>query len=331
MIGPLIGEHRRLSLAAHGWFGAHRWWLMRRTSQIAVMALFMLGPWAGIWLARGNFASSEILGVLRLTDPYILLQSGVAGMQLAAPALIGAAIVLLFYVIVGGRAYCGWVCPVNVVTDTAHWLREKTGLTRDRKLDRRSRLQILAGTLVASALTGTIAWEFVNPVTMMQRGLISGVGIGWGVVLAVFLLDLFVSRRAWCSHLCPVGAFYGVLGKAGLLRVSARDRDACTDCGACFNICPEPHVIVPALKGRGSPVILSGDCLNCGACIDSCPVDVFAFGLRSAPARETRADGAASPACASRRARGDGAAAVRRRPSAADAGGAENGAVTAAE
>src|SRR5690606_10603961 len=72
MIGPLIGEHRRLSMEAHGWLGAHKWLLLRRTSQIAVMALFMLGPIAGIWLARGNFASSEILGALRLTDPYIL-------------------------------------------------------------------------------------------------------------------------------------------------------------------------------------------------------------------------------------------------------------------
>src|SRR5690606_14331239 len=120
---------------------------------------------------------------------------------------------------------------------------------RDRKLDRRSRLVILAGTLFASALTGAVGWEFVNPVSLLQRALISGIGFGWSIILAVFLLDLFVSRRAWCSHLCPVGAFYGLIGRGALVRVSATRRSACTDCGACFNICPEPHVIVPALKG----------------------------------------------------------------------------------
>ena len=294
MIGPLILDARRQSLQARGWLRTHKWWLLRRTSQIAVMALFMLGPIAGLWLANGNFASSDIFGAIRLTDPYILLQSAFGGWTITLPALIGAGLVVLFYVLVGGRVYCSWVCPVNVVTDSAHWLREKTGLSRDRKLDRRTRLVILAGTLLASALTGTIAWEFVNPVSMMQRGLISGIGLGWGIVLAVFLLDLFVARRAWCSHLCPVGGFYGLVGKASLTRVSAANRSACTDCMACFKICPEPHVIAPALKGAGSPLILSGDCINCGACIDSCPVDVFRMTLRT-PAANRPPEQAADP------------------------------------
>lgn len=279
MIGPLIGDERRSSLAARGWLRTHKWWLLRRSSQIGAMALFMAGPWAGIWLVRGNFAASDLAGVVPLADPHIALQSFLAGWRLAPPAIIGAALIVIFYGLVGGRAYCGWICPVNIVTDTAHWLREKTGLTRDRKLDRRARLVMLAATLLASALTGTIAWEFVNPVGLMQRGLISGIGLGWGIVLAVFLLDLLIARRAWCSHLCPVGAFYGQIGRWSLLRVSAVRRDACTDCGACFRICPEPHIIAAPLRGKGEPVVRSGDCLHCGACIDACPVDVFAMTL----------------------------------------------------
>ena len=278
-----ISDSRRLRVNAHGVLRAHKWWLLRRISQIAVMALFMLGPWAGIWLARGNFASSEIGGVVPLSDPYILLQGIAGGAAVTGSVAIGALIVTAIYLVVGGRVYCGWVCPVNVITDTAHWLREKTGLTRDRKLDRRTRMIMLGATFLASAATGTIAWEFVNPVSLTQRGLISGIGLGWGIVLAVFLLDLFVSRRAWCGHICPVGAFYGLIGRASLVRVSAARRDACTDCGACYQVCPEPHVIPPGLKGKGTPLILSGDCYNCGGCIDVCPVDVFNFSTRLTP------------------------------------------------
>lgn len=283
ILGWLISDNRKLGVEAHGVLRAHKWWLLRRMTQIGLLTLFTLGPAYGIWLVRGNFASSEILGVLPLSDPYIMLQGIAGGIWPAVTVLIGAALIVLLYLIVGGRAYCGWVCPVNIVTDTAYWIREKTGLTRDRKLDKRTRLYILAGTFLASVVTGTIAWEFVNPVTLLQRAFISGIGLGWGIILAVFLLDLFVSRRAWCSHLCPVGAFYGLLGRGAVVRVSARHRDACTDCGACFNICPEPHVIVPALKGKGSPVIISGDCQNCGNCIDSCPVDVFRMTTRFTP------------------------------------------------
>lgn len=281
MIGRLVSENRRLSVQVRGLLRSHKWWLLRRSSQVLVLGLFMLGPWLGIWIARGNFGASRIGDMLTLADPYVLLQGIAGGTSPAMPVAIGAATVALAYLVLGGRAYCGWVCPVNVVTDTAFWLREKTGLTRDRKLDRRARLAILAGTLLASAVTGTVAWEFVNPVSLLQRALIGGIGLGWAIIAAVFLLDLFVSRRAWCSHLCPVGAFYGVIGRGSVVRVSAARRDACTDCGACFNICPEPHVIVPALKGQGSPLILSGDCQNCGGCIDACPVSVFRMSSRA--------------------------------------------------
>lgn len=294
MNGWWISDSRRLGVQAHGLLRAHKWWLLRRISQASVLALFMLGPIAGIWIARGNFAASEIGGLFMLGDPYMVVQSLFGGNFPAMPVLTGALIILALYLVVGGRVYCGWVCPVNVVTDFAYWLREKTGLTRDRKLDRRTRLAIMGATLAASFVTGTIAWEFVNPVSLLQRAFISGIGFGWTIILAVFLLDLFVSRRAWCSHLCPVGAFYGQIGRGSVIRVSARNRDACTDCGACFNVCPEPHVIAPALKGKASPVILSGDCQNCGGCIDACPVDVFRASFRWDKATPTKVAGLSS-------------------------------------
>lgn len=280
LLAHITAPARSYAATRRGWLFAHRIWLARRISQTLVLAIFLTGPWLGVWIARGNFASSEILGVLPLADPFIFTQSIAALHKPILVAVIGVLTILAFYLLVGGRAYCSWVCPVNVVTDTAYWLREKLGLTRDRKLDRRTRLWIMAGAILASFATGTIAWEFLNPVSLLQRGIIFGIGAGWGVIAAVFMLDLFVTRRGWCSHLCPVGAFYGLIGQSSLVRVSAINRTACTDCGACFKACPEPHVITPALKGTGTHLILSGDCTNCGACIDSCYVDVFEYGSR---------------------------------------------------
>ncbi|UGB27283.1 quinol dehydrogenase ferredoxin subunit NapH [Methylorubrum sp. B1-46] len=277
----LTAEARREGVAAKGWVRAHKWWILRRLTQLTALGVFMAGPLAGIWLVRGNFASSEILGLLPLSDPFIAVQSLAAGAVPARVALLGALLITLFYIVVGGRAYCGWICPVNIVTDTAYWLREKLGITRDRKLDRRTRLWVLGGALLASLLSGTVAWEFVNPVSLLQRGLIFGLGAGWTIIAAVFLLDLLITRRGWCGHLCPVGAFYGIMGKASVVRVAASRREACTDCGACFQICTEPHVITPALKGRGTMSILNQDCLNCGSCIDACPVDVFEISVRT--------------------------------------------------
>jgi ferredoxin-type protein NapH len=99
----------------------------------------------------------------------------------------------------------------------------------------------------------------------------------------VFLLDLFVTSRGWCAHVCPMGAFYSVLGSRSVLRVSATKRAACNDCMDCYKVCPEPQVIPAALKGEEKgigPVILSANCTNCGRCIDVCSKDVFKFGTR---------------------------------------------------
>lgn len=271
------------AVQAKGWLAAHKWLLLRRAAQLFFLGLFLVGPLTGFWLVKGTLASSLTLGVLPLTDPFIALQSLLARHPLESTALIGVAIVLAGYLLVGGRAYCAWVCPLNVVTDTAHWLRTKLHLREGVASSRSMRRWGFFGALAASVLTGTLAWELVNPVTITHRALVFGAGAGWAVVVAIFVFDLAISRRGWCSHLCPVGYFYGLVGKLSLTRVSAPRRQACDNCMDCYAVCPEAHVITPALKGKAKgsgPVILAGDCTNCGRCIDVCPQDVFAFATR---------------------------------------------------
>ena len=269
--------------AERGWLSAHKWLLARRFSQLSILALFLLGPWFGLWIVKGNLNSSLTLDVLPLTDPYVLLQSLVAGHAVELTALTGALIVLGFYLLLGGRVFCAWVCPVNMVTDAAHWCRERLGLVGAARLSRHARYWLLGATLLLAALTGSVVWELVNPVSMFHRGVIFGLGLGWLVLLAVFLLDLLVSRRAWCGHLCPMGAFYSLLALPSPLRVRADKRAQCDDCMDCFAVCPEPQVIRPALKGGDKgigPVITGINCTNCGRCIDVCARDVFRFGSR---------------------------------------------------
>ena len=268
-----------------GWFGAHRFLILRRVSQVAILGLFLAGPWLGIWIVEGNLASSLTLGILPLSDPLVLLQVFASGHVPESAALIGALIVLIFYLLVGGRVYCSWVCPINIVTDLAEWLRRRLHIKGGATFSDKTRYWLLGAILLVAAVTGSVAWELVNPVSMVYRGLVFGMGLAWGVVAAVFLLDLLVGRRAWCGHLCPVGAFYGLLGVGAVVRVAAVRREACDDCMDCFAACPEHRVIKPALKGvdKGvGPVILSGHCTNCGRCIDVCGRDVFAFSTRYA-------------------------------------------------
>ena len=265
-----------------GWLQAQKWLLLRRISQLGLLGLFLLGPLAGIWLVKGSFSASETLKFLPLTDPLIILQSFLAGHTIAVKALIGALVVFVFYAMIGGRVYCSWACPVNMITDAAAWLNQRLDLKRSLSISRFTRYWLLGMILFMASITGTIIWEWLNPVTIFQRGLLFGMGFGWIMVGAILFLDTFMVKRGWCGHLCPVGAFYSLLGFVSFLRVKAAQREQCTDCMDCFTVCPEPQVIRPALKGdeHSSPVILSNNCINCGRCIDTCPHNVFQFSKR---------------------------------------------------
>ena len=266
-----------------GWWLAHKWLILRRIVQLAILALFLAGPLLGVWIVKGNMASSLTLDILPLSDPYVMLQGLMAGYFPTTEGLIGVAIVLVFYMLVGGRVYCSWVCPVNIVTDASAWVRRKLGIKVSSQFSRSSRYWLLGLTLILPPITGAIIWELFNPVSLMFRGIIFGMGWAWMVILAIFLFDIFVSQRGWCGHLCPVGAFYSLLGQKSIVRVSAQNRDQCDDCNDCYVVCPEPKVLRPALKGADKgigPLIDEGNCTNCGRCIDVCDEDVFNFSSR---------------------------------------------------
>ena len=55
-----------------------------------------------------------------------------------------------FYALVGGRVFCSWVCPLNVVTDTAAWLRRRLRIATGRAPRRSLRGWLAAAVLAAS-------------------------------------------------------------------------------------------------------------------------------------------------------------------------------------
>ncbi len=273
------------AIETKGWWHAWKWLVLRRLSQISILLLFMLGPWTGIWIIKGNLSSSLFLDTIPMTDLMVFSQVLAAGFtSVATEAIAGAGIVLIFYLLVGGRVFCSWVCPVNIITDAAFWLRRKLGIKSGGRTSRQTRYWLLGMVLLLAFITNSLAYELVNPVSMLHRGLFYGMGFGWAVILAVFLFDLLVAKRGWCSHVCPVGALYSLVGKLSPVKVRADARNRCDDCGECFIVCPEAHILPPVLKGvktGSAPIVLSSECTNCGRCIDICAENVFHFGLRS--------------------------------------------------
>ena len=122
-----------------GWWHANRFLLLRRLSQFSILAMFLSGPLFNVWILKGNYSGSLLLDTVPLTDPLITLESLASGFLPSLTSLIGVVIVIAFYAIVGSKVFCGWCCPLNVVTDSAAWLRRKLGWRQTLKLSRNLR------------------------------------------------------------------------------------------------------------------------------------------------------------------------------------------------
>lgn len=257
----------------------NRYLISRRVVQIGFLILFFGSNYYGWKVLMGNYSSAYVFESFNLADPYAVLQILATGFLLQIDVLLGAVIVLLFYGIFAGRSFCSWVCPMNIVTDFAHWIRRKTGMNKvDDKIPvtRNIRYWFMGLGIVLSALTGIAAFEFISPISMLHRGIIFGMGFGLAAVVAIFLFDLFVIKNGWCGFLCPLGGFYSIIGKYSLIRVNHK-KENCTECNQCFLVCPEKQVLSIINKQSGS--IKYGACTNCARCVEVCEDNALKFGF----------------------------------------------------
>jgi len=255
----------------------NRYLVARRVSQIAVLFLFFSGNAYGWKILRGNLSSAKVFDLVPLSDPFAVLQSFSAGAAIAGDVLLGAFIITVMYATAGGRIFCSWVCPLNMVTDLADKMR---GLLKPASsshawiMSRNVRYWILTVSIFLSIILGVGAFEWISPIGALHRGIIYGIGAGWAFVLVVFLFDLFAVKHGFCGHLCPLGGFYSLIGRFGFLRISY-EHDKCTLCQKCVDICPESQVL--HMVGKESGPVLSGECINCGRCVEVCDVNAVRF------------------------------------------------------
>jgi len=79
-------------------------------------------------------------------------------------------------------------------------------------------------------------------------------------ILALFLVWMVFSVRAFCRTACPLGAFYGLFNKVSALRMVWVE-ESCTHCGKCLRDCP---MGLDIRKDANHP-----DCIRCLKCSSS--------------------------------------------------------------
>lgn len=258
----------------------YRFLIARRITQVTIMFLYLSANVWGWKILMGNLSSSKLFESIPLSDPFATLQIIFAGGIFAIDLIVGAIIITFFYAIVGGRGFCAFVCPLNMVTDLANYLRRKFDFDKVGHkvwLDRRVRYIVIILTLALSTIFGIGAFEVISPIGVLHRGIIFGFGFGFALIIAIFLFDFLVAKHGWCGYICPLGGFYSLISNYSLFRVKY-DKEKCTECMNCKNICPEKEVLHMVTKEGG--YVTMGECILCGRCIEVCNDDALNFSIR---------------------------------------------------
>jgi polyferredoxin len=113
--------------------------------------------------------------------------------------------------------------------------------------------------------------DFVRPALLPAEPLIYTDSLLFGLIfLGIIALNL-ISERFWCRYLCPLGAFYGLIAKIGIIR--RRVNTSCIHCKLCEDACPTGTI--QRKKDCSSD---PSECIVCLKCMDSCPCATSDFG-----------------------------------------------------
>ncbi|MBR2257498.1 MAG: 4Fe-4S dicluster domain-containing protein [Blautia sp.] len=253
---------------------------------IVMLASFILLIWGGRIL--GSTFSSFRLPILAC--PYNMDQGAGAGCYLFSHVeelfasdvkeilwFAGSFAVCAFLF---GRLLCGFVCPLGFVQDVMHELRQQfhtEGVALNEKLYASLRFikWIMLLLFLGIGLIGGNFCDFCPAITLSPAlaGFKTSVYFS-GFMMTAVLVSGFFKRRCFCN-ICPMGYLLGLPHKISLVRLK-KDAIACTECGACYEVCPMGiKSIFTIREGKNEQAIdvTTADCILCGACIRCCPED----------------------------------------------------------
>ncbi len=256
---------------------------------IGIHLLFFLSFFIDLQMLEGTLSGSRFLG-FHMIDPYMTIEMFLATHHMPINIIIGTTTIIIVYLLVGGRSYCAWVCPYGILSEVGEKLHNTLvtkKIIKERKFDHRVRYIFWAIFLILSATSGYLVFETINVVGILSRMIVYGWSLAFLWVVVVFLFEVFYSRRAWCTYICPIGTTYGFIGKVSALRIEWNDN--CDHCMVCHDVCFENQVLeITKAKydkqreeeGITREYITGADCTLCGRCIDVCHEDALNFDFR---------------------------------------------------
>ena len=248
---------------------------IRQIVQYSLLAIFLVFIAASAVKWPFNFVN-----LFSRLDPLQAITAMVASRQvipLYLPAILTIVATLLL-----GRVWCGWICPLGAILE----LFGHKGRRNVPQGLRQVKYWVL-GVILVMAAGGSLALMFLDPITILVRGLANTISplIEWpfrgftqialvGIVsflpLAIVLGLNAIEKRFWCRYLCPLGALVGLGSKIAWINRRV-DKFSCVDCGDCAKVCGMGAI--NAKDASHDPA----ECVMCLDCATVCPKAAISF------------------------------------------------------
>jgi ferredoxin-type protein NapH len=186
-----------------------------------------------------------------------------------------------------GRGFCSWGCFYGGWDDGFSRIRKKPLIKKMNEIWKWMPFAVLLMVSLTAALTlvptycdwicpfkAVTEFEKVTSVeTVTKAGIFVSLFAGLVVVLPVM-----TRKRTQCSFLCPLGAINTVSNKITPFTIKV-DKDACTECFKCVEICPLFALSREGIKEGKTSIF----CSKCGKCVDTCSKNAIHFGIKGVP------------------------------------------------
>lgn len=220
------------------------------------------------------------IGTLCAYCPAGILQTAAASVSFTLHMAVSLAVAVMITLLLG-RFFCSWGCPTSFIrgifgaghsVSVCRTRREKAGPGYY------SAYAVLAAAIAGSFAVGFPVFCLVCPIGLFfgfifaVHRLFVSYQPGWELIIfpLVIMAEVFLFKK-WCGYICPLGAFFRLVNKAGGRFIELKaDPAACSvlkghSCHICANSCAE-GISVPVHTSADS-----SDCVLCLNCKDECP------------------------------------------------------------
>jgi ferredoxin-type protein NapH len=279
-IPPLLKGGKGELFSKRGIGGLPKLSKLRRFVLLGIMLLFLL-QFLKIKVLVGGLTGSLAVWFVKLIDVFAYFESLVASKDFTTTAFIAVLPIIGIYLIFG-RAFCGWICPMDFLYEMMDKLRGNRQWAignRIKRISPKIGYGIAGVLLVVSALVNIPFFtNYISHLTNFFRFITGSVFLALDLpfepsVLAysgsiiILLLGLeYFFPRLWCKVLCPVGKTYGLFNKISLIRLKFVEGE-CGECNLCEQLC---YMNVKIARYIDRPDLRDTNCIYCGRCVEGC-------------------------------------------------------------